>query len=166
MYFRQHLCCVGVYVEEGPDRDALTKALMRENYIPVYLDPRTVSSWSHFIIASDTARHFLSVTFHLCWHMLLRTRSSGCFIVACLFLPHQTCLQKDDMLLCAPACNCRQSSASPLLFSLQKSRSWNKHTKQAAVHALTLHMILLQSIMLISSCDSLTSKQLCLVVLC
>ena len=34
--------CSGVYVEEGPDRDALTEALMRENYIPVYLDPRTV----------------------------------------------------------------------------------------------------------------------------
>lgn len=33
---------VGVYVEEGPDRDALTAALARENYLPVYLDPRTV----------------------------------------------------------------------------------------------------------------------------
>ena len=33
----------GVYVEEGPDRDALTAALARENYLPVYLDPRTVS---------------------------------------------------------------------------------------------------------------------------
>ena len=32
----------GVYVEEGPDRDALTKALAQENYLPVYLDPRTV----------------------------------------------------------------------------------------------------------------------------
>ncbi|KAL3135793.1 Trehalose-6-P synthase/phosphatase complex synthase subunit [Trebouxia sp. C0010 RCD-2024] len=32
----------GVYVEEGPDRDALTAALARENYLPVYLDPRTV----------------------------------------------------------------------------------------------------------------------------
>ena len=32
----------GVYVEEGPDRDALTEALARENYLPVYLDPRTV----------------------------------------------------------------------------------------------------------------------------
>ncbi len=34
----------GVYVEEGPDRDALTEALARENYLPVYLDPRTVLS--------------------------------------------------------------------------------------------------------------------------
>ena len=34
----------GVYVEEGPDRDALTVALARENYLPVYLDPRTVLS--------------------------------------------------------------------------------------------------------------------------
>ena len=33
---------VGVYVEEGSDRDALTEALARENYLPVYLDPRTV----------------------------------------------------------------------------------------------------------------------------
>ena len=33
---------VGVYVEEGPDRDALTAALAKENYLPVYLDPRTV----------------------------------------------------------------------------------------------------------------------------
>ena len=31
-----------MYVEEGPDRDALTEALARENYLPVYLDPRTV----------------------------------------------------------------------------------------------------------------------------
>ena len=35
-------CPAGVYVEEGPDRDALTEALARENYLPVYLDPRTV----------------------------------------------------------------------------------------------------------------------------
>lgn len=34
----------GVYVEEGPDRDALTEALARENYLPVYLDPRTVGN--------------------------------------------------------------------------------------------------------------------------
>lgn len=32
----------GVYVEEGPDRDALTAALAVENYIPVYLDAKTV----------------------------------------------------------------------------------------------------------------------------
>ena len=32
----------GVYVEEGPDRDALTAALSKENYIPVYLDANTV----------------------------------------------------------------------------------------------------------------------------
>ena len=32
----------GVYVEEGPDRDALTLALAAESYIPVYLDPKTV----------------------------------------------------------------------------------------------------------------------------
>lgn len=33
----------GVYVEEGPDRDALTAALAKEHYIPVYIDPKTVS---------------------------------------------------------------------------------------------------------------------------
>lgn len=32
----------GVYVDEGPDRDKLTRALAKENYIPVYLDQRTV----------------------------------------------------------------------------------------------------------------------------
>lgn len=32
----------GVAVEEGPDRDALTAALAKENYIPVYLDANTV----------------------------------------------------------------------------------------------------------------------------
>ena len=32
----------GVYVDEGPDRDKLTAALARENYIPVYMDHRTV----------------------------------------------------------------------------------------------------------------------------
>jgi len=31
----------GVYVDEGPDRDALTEALGREHYVPVYLDPKT-----------------------------------------------------------------------------------------------------------------------------
>lgn len=30
----------GVYVEEGPDRDALTAALAKEYYVPVYLDPK------------------------------------------------------------------------------------------------------------------------------
>lgn len=32
----------GVYVEEGPERDALTAALAKECYVPVYLDPKTV----------------------------------------------------------------------------------------------------------------------------
>ncbi len=32
----------GVYVEEGSDRDALTAALSKEGYIPVYLDEKTV----------------------------------------------------------------------------------------------------------------------------
>ncbi|KAK9822383.1 hypothetical protein WJX81_006174 [Elliptochloris bilobata] len=32
----------GVYVDEGPDRDALAEALGREHYVPVYLDPKTV----------------------------------------------------------------------------------------------------------------------------
>lgn len=32
----------GVYVDEGPDRDKLTAALAKENYIPVYLDHRTM----------------------------------------------------------------------------------------------------------------------------
>jgi hypothetical protein len=31
-----------VYVEEGPDRNALTAALARECYIPIYLDPKIV----------------------------------------------------------------------------------------------------------------------------
>jgi hypothetical protein len=39
------LLSVGVYVEPGPDRDALTDALAKESYIPVYLDPKTVSAW-------------------------------------------------------------------------------------------------------------------------
>ncbi len=30
----------GVYVDEGPDRDALTAALAKEYYVPVYLDPK------------------------------------------------------------------------------------------------------------------------------
>lgn len=34
----------GVYVDEGPDRDALTAALSREHYVPVYLDPKTARS--------------------------------------------------------------------------------------------------------------------------
>ncbi len=29
-------------MDEGPDRDKLTAALAKENYIPVYLDHRTV----------------------------------------------------------------------------------------------------------------------------
>ena len=38
------LSCIwaGVYVEEGPERDALTAALAKECYVPVYLDPKTV----------------------------------------------------------------------------------------------------------------------------
>ena len=32
----------GVYVEDGPDRTALTDALAAENYIPVYLDANIV----------------------------------------------------------------------------------------------------------------------------
>jgi hypothetical protein len=32
----------GVYVEEGPERDALTAALAKECYVPVFLDPKTV----------------------------------------------------------------------------------------------------------------------------
>ena len=32
----------GVYVEEGPERDALTAALGQEGYIPVYLDEKLV----------------------------------------------------------------------------------------------------------------------------
>ena len=51
----------GVYVDEGPDRDALTAALSREHYVPVYLDPKTVRS---------------------------RHRSRGCaFLPACCMLP-------------------------------------------------------------------------------
>ena len=34
--------CAGVHVDEGPDRDKLTQALAKENYVPVYLDQRTV----------------------------------------------------------------------------------------------------------------------------
>ena len=30
-------------MEEGPERDALTAALAKECYVPVYLDPKTVS---------------------------------------------------------------------------------------------------------------------------
>ena len=29
-------------MDEGPDRDRLTQALAKENYVPVYLDQRTV----------------------------------------------------------------------------------------------------------------------------
>ncbi|KAK9830458.1 hypothetical protein WJX72_011880 [[Myrmecia] bisecta] len=32
----------GVYVDPGPDRDALSAALAKEGYLPVYLDPKTV----------------------------------------------------------------------------------------------------------------------------
>ena len=32
----------GVYVPEGPERDALTAALAKECYVPVYLDPKIV----------------------------------------------------------------------------------------------------------------------------
>ena len=32
----------GVHVEEGPDRDNLTEKLAEEDYVPVYLDQRTV----------------------------------------------------------------------------------------------------------------------------
>ena len=31
-------------MEEGPERDALTAALAKECYVPVYLDPKTVCS--------------------------------------------------------------------------------------------------------------------------
>ena len=31
-------------MEEGPERDALTAALAKECYVPVYLDPKTVRS--------------------------------------------------------------------------------------------------------------------------
>ena len=34
--------CSGVYVPEGPERDALTAALAKECYVPVYLDPKIV----------------------------------------------------------------------------------------------------------------------------
>lgn len=34
----------GVYVPEGPERDALTAALAKECYVPVYLDPKIVRS--------------------------------------------------------------------------------------------------------------------------
>ena len=34
--------CPGVYVPEGPERDALTAALAKECYVPVYLDPKIV----------------------------------------------------------------------------------------------------------------------------
>jgi len=51
----------GVYVEEGPDRDALTEALARQNYLPVYLDPRTVLS------ADSPCHMYLSALF---WSLL------------------------------------------------------------------------------------------------
>lgn len=40
----------GVYVEPGPDRDALTEALAKESYIPVYLDPKTVRVSSYPVV--------------------------------------------------------------------------------------------------------------------
>ena len=43
----------GVYVEEGPDRDALTAALAKENYVPVYLDANIVSAAFKRITCSD-----------------------------------------------------------------------------------------------------------------
>ena len=43
----------GVYVEPGPDRDALTEALAKESYIPVYLDPKTVRVKSVCFIAAE-----------------------------------------------------------------------------------------------------------------
>lgn len=46
---------IGVYVEEGPDRDALTEALARENYLPVYLDPRTVCTHTRTLALVPTA---------------------------------------------------------------------------------------------------------------
>ena len=65
----------GVYVEEGPDRDALTEALARENYLPVYLDPRTV-------LSSDS----------LCVHIFLTCCGSfGCRIVC--FTSEPSCLR-------------------------------------------------------------------------
>lgn len=36
----------GVYVPEGPERDALTAALAKECYVPVYLDPKMVRTSS------------------------------------------------------------------------------------------------------------------------
>ena len=32
----------GVHVDEGPDRDRLTETLAEEDYVPIYLDQRTV----------------------------------------------------------------------------------------------------------------------------
>ena len=59
----------GVYVEEGPDRDALTEALARENYLPVYLDPRTVLSTHSLCLAYLSALLWLfSIPKRLFWY--------------------------------------------------------------------------------------------------
>ena len=57
-------CCgahAGVYVEEGPERDALTAALAKECYVPVFLDPKTVCAQRMPILQTWHAAHAVAV---------------------------------------------------------------------------------------------------------
>ena len=55
-------------MEEGPERDALTAALAKECYVPVYLDPKTVRT--------SPARHPL-ISVHPCMHEVFTVNPRG-----------------------------------------------------------------------------------------